>query len=202
MGDAAVEDVRPVHPVAHGMDTAPHLRDHPAGDRPATDQRLQLVGGRLVDQAVRIVDIAAQALDVGEIHQLLGTEKLADPLRVPRAAVGHFVGIRSAVDEKSPQPAAETATGTLSERIKASVSVYDFVGRYVELSPTGRGLCPFHDDRRASFSVNIAENYWYCFAGCGGGSVIDFWMKWRDQSFKRSLAELGAMLLVGERGDG
>lgn len=122
-------------------------------------------------------------------------EKLADPLRVPRAAAGHFVALGSTVEEAPPQPVAEPATGTLSDRIKASVSVYDFVGRYVDLSPVGRGLCPFHDDEHASFSVNIDENYWNCFAGCGGGSVIDFWMKYRRVDFSLAIKELAGLLL-------
>ena len=82
----------------------------------------------------------------------------------------------------------------LSERIKASISAYDFVSQYVELSPTGRGLCPFHDDQRASFSINIEENYWYCFAGCGGGSIIDFYMKLNGCDFTDAVKEIATTI--------
>jgi DNA primase len=74
----------------------------------------------------------------------------------------------------------------VSEKIKASVTVLEFVSQYVDLKPTESGavgLCPFHDDHRPSFGVNDEGNYWHCFAGCGGGSVIDFWMKWRECDF-------------------
>jgi hypothetical protein len=100
-----------------------------------------------------------------------------------------------------PAPVTPTATakesqaGTVSQKIKDSVSVHDFASRFVELSPSGRGLCPFHDDRRKSFSVNADENYWHCFAGCGGGSLIDFWMKWRDCDFTTAVRELAQTLL-------
>ena len=57
--------------------------------------------------------------------------------------------------------------------------VYDFVGQYVPLDERGRGHCPFHDDQHMSLGVNREGNYWHCFAGCGGGSLIDFAMKWR-----------------------
>jgi DNA primase len=40
------------------------------------------------------------------------------------------------------------------------------------------GLCPFHADTHPSLAVNLAENYWQCFAGCGGGTIIDFYMQW------------------------
>lgn len=33
--------------------------------------------------------------------------------------------------------------------------------------------CPLHEDKTASFSVNVREQVWKCHAGCGQGSVID-----------------------------
>lgn len=89
-------------------------------------------------------------------------------------------------------------TGSVSERIKASVTVLEFVSEFVDLKPTPSGaigLCPFHDDHHPSFGVNSAGNYWYCFAGCGGGSVIDFWMKWQECDFTSAVTELAEMLL-------
>ncbi len=86
----------------------------------------------------------------------------------------------------------------LSERIKASVTVLAFVGQYVDLKPTASGaigLCPFHDDHRPSFGVNTEENYWNCWASCGGGSVVDFWIKWRECDFATAIRELAEMLL-------
>ena len=90
--------------------------------------------------------------------------------------------------------AVEASTGTLSTRIKERISVYDFAGRFVDLSDRGRGLCPFHDDHHASFSVNIEQHYWHCFAGCGGGSVVNFWMMYREVDFRTSICELAEIL--------
>ena len=85
-----------------------------------------------------------------------------------------------------------------SERIKAAVSVFDFVSQYIDLSPNGKGLCPFHEDSHPSFGVNIQENYWHCFT-CGiGGSVIDFWMQWQGCDFKTAVSQLSANLLKFE----
>ena len=83
----------------------------------------------------------------------------------------------------------------LSQQIKESISAYDFISRYVELSPSGRGLCPFHEDQRSSFSVNLEGNYWHCFSGCGGGSIIDFWMRYRNCDFNSAVRELARILL-------
>ncbi len=49
-------------------------------------------------------------------------------------------------------------------------------------APTGNGdigLCRFDDDHNPSFRVNDKSNYWNCWTGCSGGSVVDFWIKWR-----------------------
>jgi len=91
----------------------------------------------------------------------------------------------------------ESPRETLSDRIKDSITVLEFVSRYVDLKPVGSGaigLCPFHEDHNPSFGVNDKGNYWHCFAGCGGGSVIDFWMKWRGCEFTEALIELAGLL--------
>lgn len=90
----------------------------------------------------------------------------------------------------------ESQGETLSQSIKAAVLVIEFVGKYVDLTPAGRGHCPFHDDQNRSFSVSAEGNYWHCFAGCGGGRVIDFWMKYQGVEFKDAVKELAGMLLA------
>ena len=70
--------------------------------------------------------------------------------------------------------------------------------RCVDLKPTVSGtigLCPFHDDHHPGVGVNDEGNYWYCFAGCGGGSVIGCWMRWRACDFTAAITELAEMLL-------
>jgi 5S rRNA maturation endonuclease (ribonuclease M5) len=37
--------------------------------------------------------------------------------------------------------------------------------------------CPMHADRKPSFCVTISKQLWTCYAGCGGGSVIDLLCK-------------------------
>lgn len=83
----------------------------------------------------------------------------------------------------------------LYEQVKGAISVRDFVGHYISLSQSGKGLCPFHNDTVESFSVNDTENFWYCFACEIGGSVIDFWLHYRDCDFHTAVMELAEMLL-------
>ena len=120
---------------------------------------------------------------------------LSEPQRVPPAVYEAYRDLSPRPTQKPDFKPVEAPEGTLSQRIKASISVLDFVGQFVELSPNGRGLCPFHDDKHLSFSVNAAKNYWNCFAGCGGGSIIDFWMKYQKCDFTAAVRELAGMLL-------
>jgi len=85
---------------------------------------------------------------------------LGTPETIPEPAFEAFVPPRPAATVTEPP---EDLTGTVSERIKASVTVLEFVSRYVDLKPTASGavgLCPFHDDHHPSFGVNAEGNYW------------------------------------------
>lgn len=33
--------------------------------------------------------------------------------------------------------------------------------------------CPLHEDNKRSASLNVYTGEWYCFAGCGGGGIVD-----------------------------
>lgn len=123
---------------------------------------------------------------------------LGTPETVPGAAFEAYGSFVPPLQASAPAEQLEMATGTVSERIKASVTVLEFVSQYVELKPTASGavgLCPFHDDHHPSFGVNAEGNYWHCWAGCGGGSVIDWWMKWRECDFTTAVRELAEIVL-------
>jgi hypothetical protein len=79
------------------------------------------------------------------------------------------------------------------ERVKHAVPLMDFLSAYIDLRPVASGaigLCPFHDDHTPSFGVNKEGNYWHCFAGCGSGSIVDFWMKYKNIGFRQAVNEL------------
>lgn len=117
------------------------------------------------------------------------------PQTVSEAAFDEFWRIGQPEPQTPEFTPTEAAGDTLSEQIKAAITVPEFVGQYVELTAAGRGHCPFHDDKNRSFSVNAEGNYWHCFAGCGGGSVIDFWMRYKNLEFVEAVGELVGMLL-------
>ena len=56
----------------------------------------------------------------------------------------------------------------LIEEIRARNDIVDVIGEQVKLRRTGSsyvGLCPFHNEKTASFSVNPDRPLYYCF-GC------------------------------------
>jgi len=63
------------------------------------------------------------------------------------------------------------------ERLREAVDMVDLVGSRTDLRRVGSrwvGLCPFHDERTPSFSVNADQGLYHCF-GCGvGGDAIGF----------------------------
>jgi len=129
-------------------------------------------------------------------------DNLQTPEFVSKAALEPYKNLSpSPASEGPPRPLREP-TGHVSERIKSQVTVLEFISQYVALKRTAAGavgLCPFHDDQHPSFGVNDKENYWNCFAGCGGGSLIDFWSLWRrklglDSGFVPTITELAAMI--------
>jgi DNA primase len=63
------------------------------------------------------------------------------------------------------------------EEVRARSDIVEIVGEVVKLKKAGReysGLCPFHDEKSPSFSVNPAKGVYHCF-GCGAsGDVFKF----------------------------
>jgi DNA primase len=63
------------------------------------------------------------------------------------------------------------------ERVKQAADIVEVVSAHTDLRRQGArytGLCPFHEERTPSFSVEPTEKLYHCF-GCGvGGDVIKF----------------------------
>jgi DNA primase len=63
------------------------------------------------------------------------------------------------------------------ERVKQAVDIVEVISAHTDLRRQGArwvGLCPFHEERTPSFSVDAQEKLYHCF-GCGvGGDTIKF----------------------------
>lgn len=85
-------------------------------------------------------------------------------------------------------------------RIKEHLSLHSVVsGHGVELKKRGRewvGLCPFHDERTPSFSVNSDKGVYFC-RGCGEtGDVISFHGKFMSILPGQAIRDLGRQVGV------
>lgn len=79
------------------------------------------------------------------------------------------------------------------EQILERLDIRAFYESELPLLSRGReasALCPFHNDRHPSFSVNLETGLWCCHAGCGGGNAFDFVMKRYGMTFLEALQEL------------
>ena len=71
--------------------------------------------------------------------------------------------------------------------------IEDVVGHYVNLKRSGSnmfGLCPFHGEKTASFSVNPDKGIYYCFGCHKGGGVINFQMEIEGLSYPDAVRAL------------
>ena len=81
------------------------------------------------------------------------------------------------------------------DELRARLSLVSVVGRRVRLTRKGRehgGLCPFHNEKSPSFTVNEDKGFFHCF-GCGAhGDVIGFEMRAGGLSFPEAVEKLAA----------
>ena len=62
-------------------------------------------------------------------------------------------------------------------RVRAATDIVALIGEHVALKRVGQrwsGLCPFHAEKTASFSVNAEEGLYYCFGCQAKGDAISF----------------------------
>ena len=72
------------------------------------------------------------------------------------------------------------------DEVIARNPIEDVVGQYVTLKRSGSnlfGLCPFHGEKTASFSVAPDKGMFYCFGCHKGGGVINFEMEIEGLSY-------------------
>ena len=83
------------------------------------------------------------------------------------------------------------------DELRARADIVQIVGQYVQLKKNGRkhwGLCPFHGEKTASFSVDGESQLYYCFGCKAGGSVIQFVMDYERLEFQDAVKYLAAQL--------
>lgn len=81
------------------------------------------------------------------------------------------------------------------QKITDAADIVEVVSDYVHLIKRGRnyvGLCPFHNEKTPSFSVNSVRNFCYCFSCKKGGSPVNFIMEKEGLSYHDALLHLAS----------
>ena len=87
--------------------------------------------------------------------------------------------------------------GDFAASVKQQADIVRIVGEYVKLRKSGaqnyQGLCPFHQEKTASFSVHAGNQFFHCFGCNAGGDVFTFVQKIENITF------LEAVRMVAEK---
>ncbi len=79
------------------------------------------------------------------------------------------------------------------EEVREKNNIVDVVSQYVRIQKKGSsyfGLCPFHNEKSPSFSVNEPRQIFHCF-GCGAsGNVFTFLMQYENMTFPEAVQAL------------
>src|SRR5271154_2818745 len=80
-------------------------------------------------------------------------------------------------------------------RVRAATDIVALIGEHTALKRVGRrfvGLCPFHGEKTASFSVNAEEGLYYCFGCQVSGDAISFVRAMEGCDFVEAVERLAA----------
>ena len=79
------------------------------------------------------------------------------------------------------------------DELLARTDIVQVVSSHMPLKQKGKnywGLCPFHGEKTASFSVDPEKQMYYCFGCKASGSAIRFEMEMEHQTFMEVVTRL------------
>ena len=79
------------------------------------------------------------------------------------------------------------------DELLSRTDLVDVVGKRIELKKIGQrftALCPFHDERSPSFSVNQDKQFYHCFGCKSSGNAINFLMEFEGLDFPAAVKSL------------
>ena len=81
------------------------------------------------------------------------------------------------------------------DELRGRISISDLIGEKTKLTKRGReyiGLCPFHQEKTPSFTINESKGFYHCF-GCGAhGDIVKFLMDSEGLPFIEAVRKLAS----------
>jgi len=83
----------------------------------------------------------------------------------------------------------------LKDDVISKIDVSSYYSKYIQWEEqkgkNWKALCPFHQETKASFFVEIDSGKWICMGSCGeGGDIIAFHMKYHNIDFNTAIHQL------------
>lgn len=82
---------------------------------------------------------------------------------------------------------------SLIERLRSHFLMSEVIGKRMQIKKHGReyhGLCPFHNEKSPSFTVNDEKSFFHCF-GCGAhGDAVEFVRRFERLSYPEAVENL------------
>ena len=81
------------------------------------------------------------------------------------------------------------------DELRSQITTSDVIGKRVALKRHGKefsGLCPFHNEKSPSFTVNDQKGFYHCFGCSAHGDIIGFTMQIDGLNFKDTVIKLAS----------
>jgi DNA primase len=79
------------------------------------------------------------------------------------------------------------------DKLRSSILASEVVGKKVQLKQRGKefqGLCPFHNEKSPSFTVNDQKGFYHCFGCQAHGDIVSFLMNSEGMTFPDAVVKL------------
>ena len=79
------------------------------------------------------------------------------------------------------------------DKLRSSILISELIAKSVALKKKGKeftGLCPFHNEKTPSFSVNDQKGFYHCFGCQAHGDIISFVMNKEGLNFKEAVVQI------------
>ncbi len=79
------------------------------------------------------------------------------------------------------------------DQLKSKILISELIGKKVKLKLRGKdfiGLCPFHNEKSPSFTVNNEKGFYHCFGCSAHGDIISFVINNEGLDYKEAVIKL------------